>query len=149
MVAPSLFDQRGLVEITTPEFPGERRIVCRHSLLAEDRARTRRELLAVTQERLQRIALRVEAGRLKDRDKILAAVIRCLSRSKVAKHFSCHVEQGTFSFERIEEQIAAEAALNGIYIVRTQGESRRVLRSTASSWRTSASARATATASSM
>ena len=119
VVAPSLFDQRGLVEITTPEFPGERLIVCRHPLLAEDRARTRRELLAVTQERLQRIALRVEAGRLKDRDKILAAVTRCLSRSKVAKHFSCHVEQGTFSFECIEEQIAAEAALNGIYIVRT------------------------------
>ena len=119
VVAPSLFDQRGLVEITTPEFPGERLIVCRHPLLAEDRARTRRELLAVTQERLQRIALWVEAGRLKDRDKILAAVTRCLSRSKVAKHFSCHVEQGTFSFERIEEQIAAQAALDGIYIVRT------------------------------
>ena len=119
VVAPSLFDQCDMVEITAPEFPGERLVVCRNPLLADDRARTRRELLAVTEERLLRIARRVEAGRLKDRDKILAAVTRCLSRSKVAKHFSWRVAQGSFSFERCGEQIAAEAALDGIYIVRT------------------------------
>ncbi len=110
MPVPLHYGRQG---ITAPA----RLVVCRNPLLADDRAR--RELLAVTEERLLRVARRVEAGWLKDRDKILAAVTRCLNRSKVAKHFFWRLAQGSFSFERCGEHMAAEAALDGIYVVRT------------------------------
>lgn len=119
VVAPSMFDQRDLVEITAPEFPGERLVVCYNPLLAADRERTRNELLDVAHGRLEAIARRVEAKRLKEKAKIAAAVARCLSRSKVAKHFTCVVGEGVFTFQRDQARIAAEAALDGIYVVRT------------------------------
>jgi len=115
----SLFDERDLAEIVSPDFPGERLIVCRNPLLAEERARTRRALLEATEQLLDKLARRVATGRLKDPGKIGRALGRALGRYKVGKHFECEVSQGRFSFRRREDKIAREAALDGIYVVRT------------------------------
>ncbi len=118
-VSRSLFDEQDLVEIASPDFPGERLVLCRNPLLAEERDRTRRALLAATEVRLDRLRHRVLAGRLKDEAKIGAALQRAVARHKVAKHFICEVRPGHFSFRRDEDSITAEAALDGIYVVRT------------------------------
>ncbi len=115
----SLFDERDLAEIASPEFPGERLVVCRNPLLAEDRARTRSELLAATEVLLQKLAQRVASGRLKRADKIAAALGRVKNRYKVGKHFICEVAEAHFAFRRDQDRIAREAALDGIYVVRT------------------------------
>lgn len=115
----SLFDERDLAEIVSADFPGERLIVCRNPLLAEERARTRRALLEATEQLLDKLARRVAAGRLKDAGKIGQALGRVLGRYKVGKHFACEVAQGRFSFRRQEDKIAREAALDGIYVIRT------------------------------
>lgn len=118
---PSIFDEHDLAEITSPAFPGERLIACRNPLLAEDRARTRKELLAVTEPKLQAIAgaTRREKRPLRGRDKIGVRVGRVLEKSKVAKHFRYHITDDTFTFERDEPSIRQEAALDGIYVLRT------------------------------
>lgn len=118
-VSMSLFDKRDLVEITDPQYPGERLVVCYNPLLAEERARKRHALLETTEKRLSALARRVAAGQLKDKAKIAAAQASILSRSKVRKHFECVVDQARFSYQRREDRIAAEAALDGIYVVRT------------------------------
>ncbi|HVB09810.1 MAG TPA: IS1634 family transposase [Bacillota bacterium] len=115
----SLFDERDLAEIDSPEFPGERLIICRNPLLAEDRARTRRELVDATEALLGRLARRVAAGQLKRADKIGQALGRIQNRYKVGKHFICEVSEGHFAFRRDEAKIKHEAALDGIYVVRT------------------------------
>jgi hypothetical protein len=124
----SLFDERDLAEITSPDFPGERLIACRNPLLGEDRARTRRELLEVTEAKLQAV---VEATRRKQRplrgkDRIGVRVGRVLARSKVSKHFRYRIDEDAFSFERDEDSIAREAALDGIYVLRTSLPSARL-----------------------
>ena len=118
-VSPSLFDQRDLAEVASPDYPGERLLVCRNPLLAENRARTRRELLDETEVHLQRLQKRVDSGRLKQAAKIGVALGRVLNRFKVGKHFACDVGDGRFSYRRREDNIAHEAALDGIYVVRT------------------------------
>jgi len=115
----SLFDEKDLGEITDPAYPGERLIVCRNPLLAEERARKRDELLACTERDLGRIRAQVEARKLRAEKAIGLRVGRVIDRFKMAKHFVLHIEAGSFRFERHQEQIAHEAALDGFYVLRT------------------------------
>ena len=117
----SLFDKRDLAEIESPAFPGERLVVCKNPLLAEERSRKRAELLAATERELAKIAA---AAARKQRPLRGSAVIglrtgRVLNRFKMAKHFSVQITDASITWSRREAAIAAEAALDGIYIVRT------------------------------
>jgi hypothetical protein len=115
----SLFDQKDLGEITDPAYPGERLVVCRNPLLAEERARKREDLLACTERDLGRIRAQVEAGKVRAEKAIGLRVGRVIDRFKMAKHFVLHIEPGSFRFERNQAQIAQEAALDGFYVLRT------------------------------
>ena len=114
-----LFDERDLAEIRSPEFPGERLVVCRNPVLAAERARKRDELLAVTEEALARVAAMVERGSLKTAATIGLRTGRVVNARKMAKHFRLTIADGTFAFERDHASIRAEAALDGLYVVRT------------------------------
>ncbi len=121
-VQPSLFDERDLAEITSPElFGDERLVVCRNPLLAARRAHKRRELLAATEVELEKVvaATRRDRRPLRGKDKIAVRADRALRRYKVGKHFIVQCNEDGFSWERNEERIAQEAALDGIYVVRT------------------------------
>ena len=115
----SLFDTHNLAEITHPDYPGERLICCHNPVLAADRARTREELLAATEAELAKIANSVTAGRLKDPDKIGLRAGKVINRKKVGKHFITDISQGRLEYRRNQEKIAAEAALDGFYVIRT------------------------------
>ena len=117
----SLFDERELAEIHDENYPGERLIACRNPLLAQERARKRAGLLAATAAELDKIvqATRRKKRALKGRDKIGLRVGKVLGRFKVGKHFRLTITDHSFHYERNEESIAAEAALDGIYIIRT------------------------------
>ena len=117
----SLFDQRDLAEITAPAYPGERLIACRNPWLAEERARTRGELLAATERALTKIHAATQRARrpLRGEAEIALQVGRVLGRFKMKKHFRLEMTESTFSFARDEQRIEREAALDGIYIVRT------------------------------
>ncbi len=114
-----LFDERGLAEITDPRYPGERLVVCRNPLLAAERARKRLDLLAATEARLAPIVARVAAGRLRGVDRIGLAVGRVIDRFKVAKHFDLDISDDRLVVTRKTEAIEQEAALDGIYVLRT------------------------------
>ena len=118
----SLFDERDLAEITAPKlYPGERLIVCRNPLLAAERARKREALLAATEDKLDLVvrATTRENRPLRGRDNIAVRADRALRAHKVGKHFTTTATEDGFSYERDEEKIAAEAALDGIYVIRT------------------------------
>ena len=115
----SLFDQANLAEITHPDYPGERLIACRNPALAEQRTRKRDALLAATDTDLNKIVASVAAGRLHGADKIGLRVGKTIGRHKMAKHYQLHITDTGFSYTHNSESIAAEAALDGIYIVRT------------------------------
>lgn len=115
----SLFDEHNLAEITAEEYPGERLIVCRNPLVAAERARKREELLAATERGLAEIAQRVERGTLQGADQIGLAVGPALKRYRVKKHFEVKITDTTFTHKRKTEQIQTEAALDGIYVLRT------------------------------
>jgi hypothetical protein len=117
----SLFDQRDMAEIESPDYPGERLIVCRNPALAEERARKRAELLEATERDLARIQARVRRSRqpLRGAAKIGLAVGAVWARRKVAKHFQITITEDDLSFTRDEASIATEAALDGIYVLRT------------------------------
>ncbi len=115
----SLFDQADLAEITHPDYPGERLVCCRNPALADERARKRSELLAATDAELDKVLAAVTAGRLKDAGKIGVRVGRVLHRFKMAKHYQLTIDDGAFSYERKQQAIDTEAALDGIYVVRT------------------------------
>lgn len=117
----SLFDERDLAEIASPDFPGERLVACRNPLLAEERARKRQALLEATEKKLDQIARRTHQKRrpLRGEDRIGVEVGKVLGGSKVAKHFRYEITEDAFTFERDEASIATEAALDGIYVVRT------------------------------
>jgi hypothetical protein len=115
----SLFDQHNLAEITAEEYPGERLIVCRNPLVAADRARKREELLQATEHGLHEIAARVERGTLAGADQIGLAVGPALKRYRVKKHFEVRITDTTFTYKRKTEQVTAEAALDGLYVLRT------------------------------
>ena len=117
----SLFDQQNLAEITAPQFPGERLIAGFNPLLAEERARKREDLLAATEKDLDTIARQV---RRRTKTPLAAAAIgqkvgRVIARYKVAKHFQLDLADGVFAWRRDQAAIAAEAALDGIYVLRT------------------------------
>lgn len=115
----SLFDETNLAEITHPDYPGERLVVCRNPVLAEQRARKRQDLLAATQDALTALAGTVAAGRLKDHTKIAVRAGRVVAKYKMAKHYDLSVEQGQIAWSRRTDRIEAEAATDGIYVVRT------------------------------
>src|SRR5205814_5380570 len=117
----SLFDDRDMAEITSPDSPGERLVVCKNPLLAEERALKRAELLAVTENELARIAARVRRARqpLRGAAAIGQAVGAVLGRRHMAKHFQITIADNAFSFAQNPLSIAAEAALDGIYVIRT------------------------------
>jgi hypothetical protein len=115
----SLFDTQDLAEITHPDYPGERLIACRNPALAVERARKRQDLLQATEKQLAAIAKRVQAGTLRGADKIGIAVGKDAGKYKMGKHFAITITDSTFSFDRDRDRIAAEAALDGIYVLRT------------------------------
>lgn len=114
-----MFDQRNLIELSSPDYPGERLIACRNEALARRRAHTREDLLAATERSLIRVQQRVAAGRLKGQDAIGVSVGKIINRYHVAKHFELNITDTTLAFARNPERIAREAALDGLYIVRT------------------------------
>lgn len=114
-----LFDERNLLELTSPDYPGERLVACRNPELAKLRTHKREELLAATEENLQKIKARVDAGKLAGADEIGLRVGKIINQYKVAKHFALAIGDDTFTFTRKRQAIAAEAALDGIYIIRT------------------------------
>jgi len=115
----SLFDAQGLVEISHPDYPGERLICCHNPVLAADRARKREGLLAATEKDLARIKAAVDAGRLHDPDKIGMRIGKVIGKHKVGKHFITKSTGTSFTWRRDQAKIAAEAALDGIYVIRT------------------------------
>ncbi len=118
-IQQGLFDEVNFAEITHPDYEGERLVACRNPFLATERARKREALLLATEADLEKVRASVEAGRLKDAGKIGLRAGRVLNRHKMAKHFELSIEEGRFSFARKADQIAAEAALDGIYVIRT------------------------------
>ena len=117
----SLFDERDLAEIQSPDYPGERLIVCRNPLLAEERARNRQQLLQATEVQLEKIvqATRRPKRRFKGKDRIALRGGKVLNRYKVGKHFVLDIGEESFSYQRQQERIEQEAALDGIYVIRT------------------------------
>ncbi len=116
-----LFDQRDLFEIAHPDYPNERLVACRNPLLAEERTRKREALLSATEAELQKIAAACTRARqpLRGKDKIALRVGQVRNRFKMAKHFHVEIEEDSLTFARKEAQVAAEAALDGIYVLRT------------------------------
>jgi transposase len=114
-----LFDERNLFEFSHPEFPGERLMACRNVDLGKLRAHKREALLEATEKELEKVRARVENGALAGRDKIGVRVGKVVNRYKVGKHFALTIEEARFEFHRLEKQIEADAALDGIYVIRT------------------------------
>ena len=127
-VHPSLFDQRDLAEVQSDDFPGERLIVCRNPRLAAERRRKRQELLAATEKLLEPIAAatRRERRPLRGKDEIGIRIGKVIDRYKVAKHFKTRITDDSFTFARLQDQIAAEEQLDGIYIIRSNVEPERL-----------------------
>jgi transposase len=117
----SLFDNSDLAEIHHADYPGERLIACRNPLLAEERARKRKELLEATGKELNKVLQATKRAKrpFRGKERIALRVGRVLGRYKMAKHFRCQFQDTSFSFERIQSNIDREAALDGIYIIRT------------------------------
>jgi transposase len=117
----SLFDKSELAEIHHADYPGERLIACRNPLLAEERARKRKELLEATEKELNKVLAATQRvkRRFRGKERITLRVGRVLGRYKMAKHFRCQFQDDTFTFERIQTSIDREAALDGIYVIRT------------------------------
>ena len=126
----SLFDERGLCEVSSPEFPGERLVVCRNPAVAAERARKREELLKLTEADLEKIRQMVEGdrGKLKNAPagKLGERAGRVVNKRKMAKHFTLKPADRSFSYERNTAEIAEEALLDGIYVLRTQEPQSRI-----------------------
>ena len=115
----SLFDERDLAEIASPDYPGERLIVCRNRDLADERTRKREALLVATERELVRIQAQVQRKRLRNAAEIGLAVGAVLDSKKMAKHFALEIRDGHLSWRRRSDRIAEEARLDGIYVIRT------------------------------
>jgi hypothetical protein len=120
----TLFDQTDLAEITSPDFPGERLVACKNPFLEAERARKRESLLTATEADLEKIAAACARARrpLRGQDKIALRAGKVLNRRKVAKHFIIDIGEDRFSYHRNQDSITAEAALDGIYVLRTSVE---------------------------
>jgi transposase len=114
-----LFDQRNLFELTHPDFPGERLVACRNPELAKLRAHKREALIAATTEELEKVRGMVARGKLKGSGDIGVRVGKIVNKYKVAKHFELTITDHSFKFSLLRKHIAAEAALDGIYVIRT------------------------------
>jgi hypothetical protein len=117
----SLFDERDMAEISSPDYPGERLIVCRNRELATERARKRQALLEATEKELARIQAAVgrKHNPLRGKDQVGLAIGAVVGKHKMAKHFDLAIEDTSFAFHRKQAEIAAEAALDGLYVIRT------------------------------
>jgi transposase len=115
----SLFDQRNLFEFSHPDFPLERLVVCRNPFMAEHRSRTRISLITATVKELEKVKRMVKTGRLNAKEKIGLRVGKVVNKYKVAKHFDLDIDERHFSYHLLEEKVAAEAALDGLYVIRT------------------------------
>jgi transposase len=116
----TLFDEQNIAEITHKSYPGERLVCCRNPALAAERARKRESLLQATEADLEKIAASVAAGRLTGTDKIGVKVGKIVNKRKVAKHFTLEITDTSFSYHRDTDRIETEAALDGIYVLRTR-----------------------------
>lgn len=114
-----LFDERNLFELTHPDYPEERLVACRNPELAKLRAYKREDMLQATERNLQKVQAAVMAGRLKGQDRIGVRVGKVVNQYKMAKHFKLDIRDRSFTFPRNEDSIRAEAALDGLYIIRT------------------------------
>ena len=114
-----LFDERNLISFTHADFPGERLVACRNPALATLRTAKRRDLIAATVRELDKVKAMVMKGRLSGRDKIGVRIGKVIGRYKVGKHVDLDIKDGSFSFTINEERVAAEAALDGLYVIRT------------------------------
>ncbi|HYW75807.1 MAG TPA: IS1634 family transposase [Gammaproteobacteria bacterium] len=121
-----LFDERNLFELTHPDFPGERLVACRNPDLAKRRTEKRRSLLEATAKELDKVRGMVERGRLRGQDAIGVRVGKVVNKYKVAKHFTLDIGEAHFGFDIDEESVAAEAALDGVYVVRTSLSAQRM-----------------------
>ena len=117
----SLFDHADLVELQHTDFPGERLIACRNPLLAEERARKRKELLEATEKELNKILAATKRPKraFRGKERIALRVGRVLGKFKMAKHFRCQFQDHSFTFERVQTNIDREAGLDGVYVIRT------------------------------
>ena len=115
----TLFDQQDLAEISHPDYPGERLVACRNPALADLRSHKREDLLTCTETLLDKIVARVRAGTLTGADAIGVAVGKVIDKYKMAKHFTMHITAAGFNHTRNQARIDAEAALDGIYVIRT------------------------------
>jgi hypothetical protein len=126
----SLFDEQGLCEVSSPEFPDERLVVCRNPAVAAERARKREELLALTERDLQQVKQMVEGprGTLRNASagKIGERAGRVINKRKMAKHFTLQIADSAFSYQRNQARIDEEALLDGIYVIRTQEPNSRI-----------------------
>jgi hypothetical protein len=124
----SLFDRKDMAEISDPQYPGERLIVCKNPLLAEERRRKRNELLAATEAALAKVEQRTHRAKrpLQGREKIALTVGKVLGRFKMAKHFQLEFRDDGFNYARDEQKIADEEALDGFYVVRTNVDAERM-----------------------
>ena len=122
LIEPSLFDEKNLAEIQSPDFPDERLVVCRNPLLARSRAHKREQLLAATEADLAKIAASVHRPKrpLRGKDRIGLKVGRVIDRHKMAKHFDLKISDSRFTYSRRTENIAREAAIDGLYVVRAK-----------------------------
>ena len=120
-VPRSLFDEINLVEIRSDAYPGERLMVCRNPLLARHRTRKRREMLSKTEELLDEIVAATRRDRCpyRGRERIALRVGKVVNKYKMAKHFELDITEESFTYRRNAESIAAEAALDGLYVIRT------------------------------
>jgi hypothetical protein len=114
-----LFDERNLLELSSPDYPGERLVACRNPQLAILRAHKRESLLCATEKSLAKIKARVDAAKLTGKEIIGVRVGKVVNQYKVAKHFELTIDEAMLSFQRKSDSIAAEAALDGLYIIRT------------------------------
>jgi transposase len=114
-----LFDERNLISLTHEDYPGERLIACRNPALARLRAEKRQDLIAATTRELEKVAAMVAAGRLKGAGRIGLRAGKVADKYKVAKHFDLTIKDGAFAFKVNDERVAAEAALDGLYVIRT------------------------------
>lgn len=121
-----LFDERNLFELTHPDYPGERLVACRNPELAKRRAHKRQALLAATVKELDKVKGMVARGTLKGRDAIGVRVGKVVNKYKVAKHFQLEIQDDRVEFRIDEARVAAEAALDGIYVIRTSVPSERL-----------------------
>jgi len=118
-ITMSLFDERNLFEFTHPDFPLERLVVCRNPLMAERRVRTRQSLIEATVQELEKVRGMVKRGKLKAKEKIGVRVGKVVNKYKVGKHFQLVIEKGQFSYHLLPEKVAEEAAMDGLYVIRT------------------------------